>query len=243
MTEAWTDTPEGDDDDITRFIRDILRELNEPPVVAAPRDRTADRLPFTPSQVSLRTLLLYAKEYRHHEPLFSRVMVELLSRDCSAHKQEVRDLEEHWRYLVRSSQPTRWPESAIQKEGQAFDGRCFQCGEQGMLAFFGYHVGATRGLLMPVRQHILDYIYKGRLPFVNSAEYTRSWGEPSSARRLERLASMIAYLMRNAIAKQNASYADAVSEWAADLHYLKRMYYRPATNPAHDWDWPSVQTY
>lgn len=112
-----------------------------------------------------------------------------------------------------------------------------------MLAFFGYHVGETRGLIMPVRHSILDYVFKGRLPLVNDQAYTRLWGEPLSAQRLKKLCMTIAYLARNAVAQENASYHTAISEWAADLQYLKRMYFRPYDNPDHDWDWPDIDTY
>jgi hypothetical protein len=228
------------DEDVPSLAEEILRELNEPPVTPAPANRLDDKLPFDPARVSIRTLLRYGNEYRNHEPLLAQVMIELHSRDCTPHQAEVRALQRRWEYLVRVAQPARWPDSAIEREDRAFHGRCFQCGAQGMLAFFGYHVGRTRGLLMPVRHQILDYIYKGRLPTVTDEAYTRSWGQPCSPERLKRLSSMIAYLARNAQANENADYEEAISDWDADLRYLKSAYFRPAENPDHDWDWPML---
>lgn len=112
-----------------------------------------------------------------------------------------------------------------------------------MLAFFGYHVGVTQGLIMSVRRDILDYIYKGRLPLVSDEAYTRSWGEPSSGQRLKKLASTLAHLARNAMAKENRNYETAISEWHADLQYVKSMYFRPYDNLEHDWDWPDIDAY
>ncbi len=197
-----------------------------------------DSLPFVPQQVSLGTLLKYAMRYRNDEPRLARVMLEIRDRDYSQHKEQVRALQWRWEYLVRSLQPPRWPDTAMAREDTSFAGRCFQCGEQGMLAFFGYRVGTHRGLLMPVRHHILDYIYKGRLPIVNDEAYTQTWGDPGSSHRLRRMASMISYLARNAMAHDSANYETAISEWEADLQYLKKMYFRPHENPDHDWDWP-----
>jgi hypothetical protein len=233
----------GDEEEVPSIVDEILRELNDLPIVPAPADRDEDKLPFKATQVSLSTLLRYAHEYRNHEPLLTKVMIELLARDYSLYQSEVRALRRRWEYLVRISQPVRWPESAVAKEHRAFNGQCFQCGEQGMLAFFGYHVGKTRGLIMPVRHHILDYIYKGRLPTVNDVSYTQTWGEPGSARRLRRLALMIGYLANNARANTNADYETALTEWDADLRYLKSMYFRPYDNPDHDWVWPTLDTY
>jgi len=204
---------------------------------------TDDSLPFTPDQATLGTLLKYAMRYRNDEPRLARVMLEIRERDYSQHREQVRGLQWRWEYLVRSLQPPRWPDTAMAREDTSFSGRCFQCGEQGMLAFFGYRVGTHRGLLMPVRHHILDYIYKGRLPIVNDETYTRTWGDPCSSHRLKRMATMISYLARNAIAHENANYETAISEWEADLQYLKRMYFRPHDTPDHDWEWPVLRTY
>lgn len=233
----------GPEEDATSLVEEILRELNEPPIVPAPSSRDEDKLPFDPARVSLRTLIRYGHEYRNHEPLLAQVIPEIRARDYSQHVAEVRALQGRWEYLVRISQPVRWPESAIAKEHRAFSGQCFQCGQQGMLAFFGYHVGKTRGLIMPVRHHILDYIYKGRLPTVNDVSYTQTWGAPCSARRLKRLAFMIGYLANNARANVNADYETALEEWDADLRYLKSMYFRPYDDPDHDWVWPALDSY
>jgi len=230
-------------DDSPSLADEILRELHESPIVPAPANPEEDRLPFDPAKVSLRTLMQHANQYRNHEPLLAQVMVEILGRDHSAYQLEVRALQWRWQYLVRIAQPATWPDSAIEREEKAFHGRCFQCGDQGMLAFFGYHVGMTQGLIMPVRRSILDYIYRGRLPLVSDVEYTRSWGEPCSSHRLKKLASTLAHLARNAIARENPNYATAISEWEADLQYVKSMYFRPHDNPDHDWEWPRVSVY
>jgi hypothetical protein len=203
-------------------------------------NKPADWVPINPRTASLRTLLHYANQYRNDEPRLAKVMLELLGRDWSEHKREVEGLQLRWAYLCRTTQPVKWPDTAISKEDRAFDGRCFQCGENGMLSFFGFHVGMTRGLIMAVRREILDYIYRGNLPTVCDEDYTESWGEPASSKRLRKLAGTLAHLAWNAMAKEAHDYAAAISEWAADLQYLKSMYFRPYENPEHAWEWPTV---
>jgi hypothetical protein len=200
-------------------------------------------IPFEPSKASLDTLLRYAMECRNDEPRLSQVMPELLRRDCAPHELQVRALQWRWHYLVRLMRPLRWPETAIARQNQAFSGRLFECGEEGMLSFFGYHVGVSAGLIMSVRRDILDYIYKGSLPLVSDETYTQSWGPPESPQRLKKLAQTLAHLARNALGQQNPNYETAVSDWEADLRYIKSMYFRPYLNPEHNWEWPIVRVY
>ncbi len=53
----------------------------------------------------------------------------------------------------------------------------------------------------------------------------------------------LSHLAQNAQAKENANYETAISEWEADLRYIKSMYYRPYDNPEHRWDWPEIRIY
>lgn len=96
---------------------------------------------------------------------------------------------------------------------------------------------------MSVRKNILDYIYRGNLPLVSDEKYTRSWGAPASPQRLKKLAMTLSHLAQNAQAKENPNYETAVSEWEADLRYIKSMYYRPYDNPEHRWEWPEIRIY
>lgn len=200
-------------------------------------------IPFDPSTASLKRLLQFANDYRNDEPRLSQVMPELLGRDFAAYGIEVRALQWLWMYLVRCSRPLAWPETAVALHGQAFGSRLFECGADGMLSFFGYHVGESKGLLMSVRRDILDYIYRGNLPLVSDEKYTRSWGTPASPQRLKKLAMTLTHLAQNAQAKENPNYETAVSEWEADLRYIKSMYYRPYDNPEHRWEWPEIRIY
>jgi hypothetical protein len=214
---------------------------SQSPHVPTPTDTdSSDWIPINPRSASLRTLLHYAMQYRNDEPRLAKVMIELLSRDYSHHQEQVRGLHLRWKYLVRATQPVTWPASAKADAERAFRGTCFQCGENGMLSVFGYHVGVTQGLVMAVRHDILDYIYRGDLPLVGDLEYTQSWGDPRSARRLRKLANTLAHLAWDAMAKEGRDYEAAITERATDLRYLKSMYYRPFENADHDWDWPAV---
>jgi hypothetical protein len=200
-------------------------------------------IPFEPSTASVKTLLRFAMDYRNDEPRLSQVMPELMERDFSPYDVEVRALQWRWQYLVRCARPLRWPDTAVALQSQAFGGRLFECGADGMLSFFGYHVGETSGLIMSVRRDILDYIYRGNLPLVSDAAYTQSWGPPASPQRLKKLAMTLSHLARNALAKENPNYETAISEWEADLKYIKSMCYRPYDNLGHRWEWPEIRIY
>jgi hypothetical protein len=200
-----------------------------------PRD---DELPFDPKKESLRQLLAHGRRYRDDEPRLAMVMQEIRQREHSQFKAEVRALQWRWEHLVRELNSTTWPDTAIRDEEDAFTGEYFDCGAEGMLSFFGYHVGVAKGLVKPARERILRYVFNGRLPLVNDEEYTRSWGEPGSAKRLKKLFMTLTNFARQAQARDNPNYADAISEWQADLRYLHRLYFRPYGNEEHDWEWP-----
>jgi hypothetical protein len=197
-----------------------------------------DELPFDPRKATLRQLIAHGRSYRDDEPRLARVMQEIREREHSQFKAEVRALQWRWDELVREMYSTDWPDTAVRNEEEAFTGEYFDCGAEGMLSFFGYHVGVTEGLVKPARERILRYVFNGRLPLVNDEEYTRSWGEPGSAKRLKKLFTTRRNFARNAQARGNPNYADAISEWEADLRYLRRLYFRPYGNDEHGWEWP-----
>jgi hypothetical protein len=49
---------------------------------------------------------------------------------------------------------------------------------EGMLAKFGYHVGAVNGVEIDARRKILRHFVESQLPMVGSPAYSDEWGEP-----------------------------------------------------------------
>ncbi len=105
----------------------------------------------------------------------------------------------------------------------------------GLLSYLDYHVG-TNGLPRPERREILDAVYCGDLPPVNSSTYMAEWGKPRTAARLQKLAESIAAFARNTKRRRAANVTDAVDDWESDLDYLKRTYYVGR----YDFPWPGT---
>jgi hypothetical protein len=95
----------------------------------------------------------------------------------------------------------------------------------GMLDAFGYHVGKTKGLGSAARRQILRFLFEERLPLVFDTTYTEAWGQPTTARRLQKLAETLSALVRNAKRNSSRDYTKAISEWEDDLSFLWSTYY------------------
>jgi len=62
------------------------------------------------------------------------------------------------------------------------------------------------------------------------------WGSPRSAKRLQKLANVIAANVKNNKRKNNPSYRKAIREWENDLGHLKKAYY----DGVYDFGWPNT---
>jgi hypothetical protein len=60
---------------------------------------------------------------------------------------------------------------------------------------------------------------------MDNREYLNEWGEPKTARRLQKLAESIAAFTRNAKRRNEKNFSKAIQDWEADLAYLKKTYY------------------
>ena len=96
--------------------------------------------------------------------------------------------------------------------------------EQGLLKYYGYKVGRS-GLSQGERWEILDQVFSQALLQIDNTAYLNEWGEPKSARRLQKIADSIAAFTRNAKRRNRHSFSKAIQDWETDLAYLKRTYY------------------
>ncbi len=96
--------------------------------------------------------------------------------------------------------------------------------EEGLLRHYGYKVGMN-GLPESERWEILDTIFLRPLLQMDNAAYLSEWGEPRSAKRLQKLADSIAAFTRNAKRRSRGSFSKAIQDWETDLAYLRRTYY------------------
>lgn len=96
--------------------------------------------------------------------------------------------------------------------------------KEGLLSYCGYKVGAN-GLPLDPRRKILDAIFLAQLPPIDDPVYRAQWGEPRSAKRLQKLAETMAAFVRNAKRRDAARMEKSIREWETDLAYLKRRHY------------------
>ena len=96
--------------------------------------------------------------------------------------------------------------------------------EEGLLRHYGYKVGIN-GLSQSERLEILDSIFLRPLMSMDDHEYLNEWGNPKTARRLQKLAESIAAFTRNAKRRNDKNFDKAIQDWETDLAYLKKTYY------------------
>ena len=107
--------------------------------------------------------------------------------------------------------------------------------DEGVLENNGYEVGRT-GKRREERRRILAKVFTTKLNNVNSLQYMKQWDNPSSGKRLQKLANTIAFLARIVKSKNNPCFQRAIDEWEEDLAWLKKTYYSGRFN----FDWPST---
>jgi hypothetical protein len=107
----------------------------------------------------------------------------------------------------------------------------------GVLGYFDYRVGLGDGRPELVRRSILARVFEGSLPPVFSREYMAEWGVSRSATRLRKMAVSIAAFVRNAKRRTSSDCVQAISEWEADLKFLRDRYY----DQSFEFQWPTIE--
>jgi hypothetical protein len=140
--------------------------------------------------------------------------------------------EEHPALEFLSAAGFHWPTTTVVGGG----GRALQTEwlAKGYLKHFGYTVG-QKGLPESERQAVLRKAYLSKVPDIFTREYQEGWGRPRSSVRLQKMAESIATFCRNAKRSPHEKQL-AISEWEADLDWLKRTYY----DGRYRFEWPST---
>ena len=107
---------------------------------------------------------------------------------------------------------------------------------EGMLRFLGYSVG-EHGEPQGLRWAILKRVFEGELPPVFPGPYMEAWGQPSSPRRLHKMADCLASFARSAKRRGGAQLRIAIRDWEGDLQHLHDSYYAGRFG----FDWPSAK--
>ena len=93
----------------------------------------------------------------------------------------------------------------------------------GMLSFYGYRVGRTRGKMQDHRRKTLIKIYQEQnLPIIGSLLYVKEWGEPQSPERLQKMKNCLAGFLNGD--HYSGDMKRAFQEWEDDLKWLEENF-------------------
>ncbi len=111
--------------------------------------------------------------------------------------------------------------------------------DQSPLHAYGYSVGNSSPLSDLERTLLLISFYNADYSVeITDIELKKDWGDPKSARRLQRIATHLQSAINLRYArKNNSSFKQAMTHWFNDLEYLKRMVYIPY---GFKFEWPQI---
>ena len=145
-------------------------------------------------------------------------------------------IEGHSIYEFVKTYGFKWPTTnVIIGDGtQKFDGNA---PAMGFLSYLGYKVGLN-GRKKNQRYLALERALTETLPDrVFDDDYINQWGNPNTAKRLQKIANNIAWFCRNMRKRNNPNDQDAIDDWESDLQWLKIKYYHKYR---YEFEWPET---
>lgn len=137
--------------------------------------------------------------------------------EADAQEQEERDRaqKEHDALVERPIPPD------IKRDMQAFLDGSFVGEDQSPLAYVGYRVGKTRGLVSRERQRRLDACFRIEIPSDLDPKY-QGWGGPATSQRFHSIEKHLKMLANMRGSRSNQRYA--VADWEADRTWFQQEY-------------------
>jgi len=137
--------------------------------------------------------------------------------EADAREQEERDRaqKEHDALVQRPIPPD------IKRDMQAFLDGSFVGEDQSPLAYVGYRVGKTRGLVSRERQRRLDACFRIEIPSDLDPKY-QGWGGPATSQRFHSIEKHLKMLANMRGSRSNQRYA--VADWEADRTWFQQEY-------------------
>ena len=137
--------------------------------------------------------------------------------EADAREQEERDRaqKEHDALVQRPIPPD------IKRDMQAFLDGSFVGEDQSPLAYVGYRVGKTRGLVSRERQRRLDACFRIEIPSDLDPKY-QGWGGPATSQRFHSIEKHLKMLADMRGSRSNQRYA--VADWEADRTWFQQEY-------------------
>jgi hypothetical protein len=165
-----------------------------------------------------------------------QLVKDLSNRDAQK-VEEIKKIQEDLKKLEEALDKSRsfvWPTTTVKPSLHKLPNDSFKYGE-GLLRKYGYKVG-IHGNNQSERLKTLDFIFLHQIDGIQDSEYLIEWGQPNTAKRLQKLAESIAAFTRNAKRDKGKDYRKAIQDWEADLAYLKRTYYD--NRFSREFSWP-----
>ena len=160
-----------------------------------------------------------------HVSHLQEVLTELKYRKSKKAIQLYKKIADRVTDLTTTQAPSfKWPTTAVINDSTSALRLAHFDYDEGLLKFMGYTVGQL-GTYRTRRRQVLDYVFNERVPKVQSYEYMAEWGDPKSAKRLQKLSNSLASFTRNAKRRRSSDMNHAIAEWEEDLTYLKETYY------------------
>lgn len=106
------------------------------------------------------------------------------------------------------------------------------------LKMFGYTVGKTAGWTESERQSFLTYFMENELPGEVAEHFGSEYGDPITTIRLRKVANVIASNCGLRLRNDPQRYGQAISDWIADLDFLKSRYYDQLELKFYPWPDP-----
>lgn len=109
----------------------------------------------------------------------------------------------------------------IRRDMRAFLDGAFVGEDRSPLAYVGYRVGKTRGLVSRERQRRLDVCFRIEIPSDLDAKY-KGWGAPATCQRYRSIAKHLKMLVDMRSGRSNLRFA--VADWESDRDWFLREY-------------------
>jgi hypothetical protein len=145
-------------------------------------------------------------------------------------------IESHSIYEFVNTYGFKWPTTdVIIGDGtHTFDGNA---PAKGFLGYLGYKVGLN-GSKKSQRYLALERALTENLPHgIFDNYYIMQWGNPNTAKRLQKMANNIATFCRNMKRRNNPNDQDAIDDWESDLNWLKTNFYQKSR---YEFEWPET---
>ena len=141
----------------------------------------------------------------------------------TAARRLIDDIHAEWRQSWRVADGFEWPTTDAAPGHRALNTETWI--KEGLFSEMGYRVGQGGVGSRREREAILSGVFECVVPPIVHPDYAVQWGQPSTSKRLQKMAESIASFVRNAKRQTHANLRSAIKDWEEDLEFLYYDYY------------------